>query len=106
MLVPPMPVPGHSLVPQGLSEEDCASIVGVVQAVAATWHTDLHEDAFGLPSLTMAPCRNNRLKRALIAFRIDATYILAEVRESFYHEIGEFQTLAALLEELRVRLVC
>ncbi len=103
-LPPVMPMEGYSLAPVGLSEDDCLRVTDLVRSIAATWHTDLHENSFNQPSLIMAPCKNHRLQLALIAHRIDSSYFLDEISAGGLREIGEFRTIAELLKELRVRI--
>jgi hypothetical protein len=99
------PASGNCLAPLGLSENDCLHITDFVRSIAPGWQTDLQQDAFGQLGLIMAPCNTNRLKRALIAYRINASWFLDEVREGAYREVGEFQTIGGILEALCSRLV-
>ena len=99
------PIPSLYLAPLGLSENDRLRITDCVRSVAPEWQMDLEEDAFDQPALVVAPCNANRLRLALIAYRINASYILDEVREGIRHEAGEFPTIGSLLEALRNQLV-
>ncbi len=96
---------GHSLAPLGLSEDDCLRITDSVRSVAAAWQIEIHEDAFGQLSLIIAPSKLNRIQLALIASRIDASYFLDEITAGNLEEVGQFQTIVALLDALRLRLI-
>jgi len=95
---------GQCLAPLGLSETDCLNLTGWVRCLVPGWHVDRHEDAFGQPSLILAPNRSSRLRLALIVYRINTFWFLGEVVHSSYQEFGDFRTARDLLASLKDRL--
>jgi hypothetical protein len=90
----------------GLTDDDCRQISGFAESAAAGWHAECHEDAFNQTSVIIGCSKVSHLEQALVASRIGSCYFLDEVRGAAFHQLGEFQTLSALLERLRKRLVC
>ena len=95
---------GQCLAPLGLSETDCLNLVGWFRSLVPGWHADRHEDAFGQPSLILAPSKSNRLHFALIVYRINACWFLGEVADGVYREFGDFTAVRDLLAAIRARL--
>ena len=97
-------ISGLCFVPEGLSDDDRHRITDCIRTVAPGWHMDLEEDAFDQPCVIVAPAKADRLRLAFLAYRINQSYLLDEVREGTLRDAGEYSALDDLLDAIKGRL--